>query len=78
MRGCTTRKTWIPVLLKLIKNSEQYDEDYIKDRIKVIMTIRTEKAEEVNEGEKLQAKEELEENKLAQGDKKLRFEEEIE
>lgn len=55
------------MLMKLIKNSEQFKEDFINARLEVIMLARIDKAEEIKEKEekKLQMQKELEEKKLA-------------
>lgn len=49
-----TRKLDNPILIKLVKIWEDYDEDSIVDRLEIIMAVRKEKAEKERE-EKIQA-----------------------
>lgn len=57
-----TIEKMIPVLIKLFKHPEDYEEDFIKDRLKVIMLPRHEQSEAKKEEKKLYA--EVEEKNL--------------
>lgn len=55
MLDSNTIKKTIPVLIKMFKNSKNYEEDFIKDQLKIIMLPRHEKSEAKKEEKKLNA-----------------------